>query len=380
MKGVARASFIKLAAILSCFVAGSLLVGTAVAGKDIKPLQAGENYSREGRVNSVPSSQKGTGGPGRGTVINLLGDVLLASGVGQAIASHGPDYPWGDTAGTLREADLTIANLECAVSDMGDPEADKEFTFRAAPRSLAGAVKAGVDVFTLANNHVLDFGRLAMLDTIKNLKESKISYTGAGLNEEDAVRPAILEAEGKRVAVLAFTRIIPRSGWIAGEDQPGLASGHNFKLMMDSVKAAESHADITVVGMHWGNEYEDFPEEKEIHLARALVDAGADIVVGHHPHVLQGVEIYSGKIIAYSLGNFIFTNSSSPKGREGAILQVIAGSNGEYSARIIPTYINNGTTRILKGDERKNALERLNLLCEPFKTSVDAKGEVRRTL
>ncbi len=379
MKGVARDNFIKLAAVLTCFVAGSLLVGTAVAGKDIKPLQAGENYSREGKVNNVPLFWNGTGDQGRGVTINLVGDVLLPAGVGQAIAGHGPDYPWGDTAGTLRESDLAIANLECAVSESGVPEANKEFTFRADPRSLSGAVKAGVDVFTLANNHVLDFGREAMLDTIKHLKENKISYAGAGLNEEEAARPAILEAGGKRVAVLAFSRIIPRSDWVAAEDQAGLASGYNFKVMMDSVKAAENRADITVVGVHWGNEYDDFPEEKDIHLARALVDAGADIVVGHHPHVLQGVEIYNGKIIAYSLGNFIFTNPSSPKGREGAILRVTAGDNGEYSAMIIPTFINNGATRILKGTERKSALKRFNRLCEPFKTSVDAKGEVRRT-
>lgn len=371
-----RFTFLKFLAVLTCFVAGSLLAGLAVAGMDISHKANGEAFTlgKPGQEGFLREDR--SGGSAQKVVIALVGDVLLAGNVGDAINVKGPDYPWRETAELLRESDIAVANLECAVSDRGTPEPDKEFTFRADPRVLTGAANAGVDVFTLANNHVLDFGREAMLDTIKFIKEQNIGCTGAGLNEEDASAPAVLERKGEKVAVLAFTRIIPRSDWIAGSDSPGLASGHSYQLVIDRVKASEKDADITVVGMHWGNETEDIPDKNEIKLARALVDAGADIVVGHHPHVLQGIEIYKGKIIAYSLGNFIFTTPNRPKEGEGAILQVTAGPGGEYNARIIPTLISNGAARILKGSDRQRVLDRVNQLSGEFKTSVDSKGEI----
>lgn len=361
-----RLNFLKLAAVLTCFVAGGLVAGIAMADINIKSYNAGDIYVHENG-----------GGKGKKLVICLVGDVMLASGVGEAITANGPDYPWTDTAEILKESDITIANLECAVSTQGAPEPDKEYTFRASPRALEGAVNAGVDVLTLANNHVLDFGQEAMADTISHIREKKMHSAGAGLNEDEATAPAVMEINGKNVAVLAFTRIIPRSSWIAGKDKPGLASGHNYQMMMERVKATDKKADITIVSMHWGSETEDFPDKKEVELAHALVDAGADIVVGHHPHVLQGIEIYQGKIIAYSLGNFIFTMSSQ-KAREGAILQVVESGGEGYEVRVIPTFINNGTTRVLKGDDRIRVLERLNSLCEPFKTTIDIKGELQR--
>lgn len=365
-------TFVKFLAVLTCFVAGSLLAGLAVAGMDIGNKAGGDTFAL-----GIPG-QKGdrSGDSAHKVVIALVGDVLLAGSVGDAINVKGPDYPWRETADLLRESDIAVANLECAVSNRGTPEPDKEFTFRADPKVLNGAANAGVDVLTLANNHVLDFGREAMLDTINLIKEQNIGCTGAGTNEDEASTPAVLVSKGKKVAVLAFTRIIPRSDWIAGSDSPGLASGHNYQQIMDRVKASEKEADISVVSMHWGYETEDIPDRNEIQLARALVDAGADIVVGHHPHVLQGIEIYKGRIIAYSLGNFIFTTPYQPKAGEGAILQVTAGPGGEYNARIIPTLISNGAARVLKGSDRQRVLDRVNQLSGEFKTSVDNKGEI----
>ncbi len=370
-----RLAFIKLLAVLTCYVAGSLVVGLALVDVNINSYHGGKLTSTEALAEDPAAREK------RGNQrveIALVGDVLLASGVGDAIAAHGPDYPWQGTAEVIRESDVTIANLECAVSERGDPEPDKEFTFRASPRSLAGAARAGVDVFTLANNHVLDFGRSAMLDTISHIKENGLKWAGAGINREEATRPAVLDVQGKRVAVLAFTRIIFRSSWIAEEDRAGVASGQDYRSVMEAVKAAENWADITVVSMHWGDEYEEFPHERDVKLARELVDAGADIVTGHHPHVIQGIEIYKGKVIAYSLGNFIFTTPRSPRAREGAILKVTAEGNGDYSAIIIPTYIDGGTTTVLKGVDRARVLERINRLSDPFMTAVDAEGVVHK--
>ncbi|MCL6610014.1 MAG: CapA family protein [Peptococcaceae bacterium] len=369
-----RINFFKLTAVLACFVAGSLMVGTAVTGMDPDDNKIWEKNARESGGKEVPASGGGQG-KSKGVVIAILGNVVLDPGEGEA-AANGPDYPWRDAAGVIREADLTIANLECPVSDGGEPDPGIERPIKSSPGSLAGAAKAGVDVFTLANDHVLDFGREAMMDTINNLAKNNIKYAGAGLNEGEATRPAVIDLGGKKVAVLAFSRIIPRSSWIAEEDKPGIASGHNYKLMLDCIRAAENIADITVVCVHWGQEYEEFPDAREIHLARALVDAGADIVVGQHPHVLQGIEIYRGKVIAYSLGDFISASPSSPEGGEGAILQVTAGNEGEYGARIIPTCVKKGSAAILKGSDRDRVLERLKRICGSFKTSVDDKGEI----
>ncbi|MFZ5634306.1 MAG: CapA family protein [Bacillota bacterium] len=370
--------FIKLLAVMTCFVSGGLLTGLAMADMDMKIFKTEETYAQEINKDGITTNQGLPGEKQERIIISLVGDVLLAAGVGEAVAAYGPDYPWRDVAGVLRESDLAVANLECSISNRGDPEKDKQFTFRASPRVLKGIVNAGVDVLTLANNHVLDFGQAAMLDTINFIRENKIAFTGAGLNESEAATPVMLHKNGKKVAVLAFSRVIPRSAWIAGKNNPGLASGHNYRLMMDRVKAVEKDADITIVSIHWGNETDDFPDRKEVDLARMLVDAGADIVVGHHPHVLQGIEIYKGKVIAYSLGNFIFTISSIQKAREGAILQVTAGSDGSYKARILPTYVDNGTTRILRGNERKRVLDRIKYLSGPFKTTVDAKGDIQK--
>lgn len=368
--------FIKYLVLMTSFVCGGLLTGLAVVNWDIDFLQAKETYAQEVDIAETDINRKAQAPEGEmeKVLFSLVGDVLLASGVGDAIAAYGPDYPWRNVTEILRESDVAVANLECAISERGIPAEDKQFTFRASPLALAGVEQAGIDVLTLANNHILDFGPEAMLDTIRFIGERELKYTGAGINLAQAAAPAMLQKKGQMITVLAFSRVIPWGTWAAGEGRPGVAGGHNQKLVIERVKDAGKNADITVVCIHWGNELQDFPNQNDIDLARALVDSGADIVVGHHPHVLQGVEIYKGKVIAYSLGNFIFTTSAVPRAREGAVLQVKAGNDGSYSARIIPTYISGGTTTILTGDEKKRVLDRINYLCSPFGTVVDEEG------
>ncbi|MFZ5644301.1 MAG: CapA family protein [Bacillota bacterium] len=361
--------FIRLLAVLSCFVAGGIVTGGALAGAKIY-ISQGLNVPV-----AIVTEQEGqnTGEVDQKIIIAMAGDVLLASGVGAGILRNGPDYPWQDTARVLKYADIAIANLECAVSSRGEPMPDKEYTFRATPDALKGAVNAGVDVFTLANNHVLDYGMTAFLDTMQHLEERGISYSGAGKNEDEAYSPVIINKNEKNIAVFAFSRVIPRTDWIAGKNKPGLASGYNYKLMLEKIKMAEEMADIIIVSIHWGQELDEFPNGEEINLARRIIDAGADVVIGHHPHVLQGVEFYRDKLIAYSLGNFIFT-SSSHKSRQGAILQVTFEDSGEFSARVIPTYISDGTTAILRGVDRKMVLGRMNNLSSQLGTVVTETG------
>lgn len=370
-----RFLFIRLVAVLTCFVAGGLMAGVAVAGAKMN--------MAKGSVILADSSDDDAGGElvvrqgetGPEVVVNMVGDVLLASGVDTAIAANGPDYPWQDTGRLLRQADLTIANLECSISNRGEPVPEKEYTFRARPDAIKGAVNAGVDIFALANNHTMDYGVDALMDTMRIIRENNIFYVGAGASEGEAVRPVILERKGFKIAVLSFSRVVPWTDWIAGRKKPGLASGYNTKLMLDSLRSAAEKSDITIIYMHWGQELDDYPNQEEINLAHRLVDAGADVVIGCHPHVLQGMEIYKGKLIAYSLGNFIFT-SSSTRAREGAILQVAFNSGGENAARIIPTYISGGSTSILRGSDRKRVLSRLEGLSAGFGANIQENGSL----
>ena len=363
--------FIKFLTILTCFVTGGLVAGGTLHGTNLKKSQVVELNQVQAEKQYIASENKIP----QKIVISMAGDVLLASGVGHAIALHGSDYPWRETSELLRNSDIAIANLECPVGRGGNSEPNKEFTFRAAPETLSGAVNAGVDIFTLANNHVLDFGRAAFAETLLNLEINGIKYTGAGISVEEAWRPALVESNGYKVAVLAFSRVIPGGHWVAGKNWPGVADGFDLKMIAGNIKDAERVADETIVSVHWGNELDDFPDQREIDLAHMMVEAGADIVIGHHPHVLQGIEIYRGKIIAYSLGNFIFT-PGSPKAREGAILQVISNGEGGYSASIIPTFIGDGSTMLLDGAGRKRVLDKMNRLSVPFGVFVNEEGRV----
>lgn len=311
--------------------------------------------------------------------ISMVGDVLLAAGVEKYIQSHGSDYPWQEVRPVFAGSDFVLGNLECAVATGGEPMENKQFTFRAQPDVLAGAVRAGVDIFTLANNHVLDFGRQAMLETIANLDHYGIKHTGAGINLEQATRPVILEQNGVRLGVLSYTMIFPEGWWVAGPSNPGIASGHDMNSVIADVKALRSQVDLLVVSIHWGVQLADHPRPNEQTLAYMLVDAGADLVFGHHPHVLQGLEYYNDSLIAYSAGNFIFTTPRSMKARQGMILQVRAGHKGVLEAVVVPTLVDAGRAKVLQGEDREQVLRRLETLSAPFGTVISLEGKVTQS-
>lgn len=319
----------------------------------------------------------GETGPAPGVVtLSLVGDVLLADRVETQISHKGVDYPWEKVAPLLVQADIAAANLECAVSTRGQPEQGKQYTFRASPKVLEGAKRAGVDVFTLANNHVLDFGAPALEDTLANLRKEGFGFAGAGQNSRDAFSPVILERNGLKVGFLAFSRVFPSGYWVAGPKNWGIASGHDYRGMLDAVKDLDRQVDLVVVSIHWGKELAEYPGKEQSKLGRMLVDAGADVVAGHHPHVIQGIEFYKNKPIAYSLGNFIFT-SASWKSREGIILLVQADKQAITSVRAVPTFINQAQPVILQGEQKKKVLQRLAFLSSGFNTLVSEDGALR---
>lgn len=315
--------------------------------------------------------------------LNFVGDILLASRVGDLIRAEGPLAPWKGVLDVLRDADFTIGNLECALGTTGTPAPGKEYTFRAAPESLAGLKEAGFDLVSLANNHTLDYGVECLLETVENVKKYGIIPVGAGKDEATARAPVILEKNGIKIGVLATTMIVPTPEWAAKGDRPGLAVDYSgwFTNIESRLRELSTQADISVVLIHWGEERKTTPESWVLKIESALRRAGADIIIGTHPHVLRGFR-YDGKTLtAHSLGNFVFTTRPEiPACQIGAILQVTVSREKVENVTVIPTKIVWGRTVLMEGREKDEILSTLSSLTRPFGADIDPAGNVYEML
>lgn len=240
----------------------------------------------------------------------FVGDVMLARNVGKKIVNLGMDYPFSKTRHILSSADIAFANLEGALTGDRTTGSSKAFIFRSPPSFGKSLVKGGIDIVSLANNHANDGGTKGLIETIGTLERLGIKYVGAGRNHFEARSLRIIEVKGKKIGFLAYTDLanIGLSTASATSSRPGVASAQT-KAIFDEIKAAKRKVDFLVVSFHWGVEYQiGEPNARQKNLAYSCIDEGADLIVGHHPHVLQKVEVYNGKTIAYSLGNFVFDN------------------------------------------------------------------------
>jgi Bacterial capsule synthesis protein PGA_cap len=268
------------------------------------------------------------GAPARGSdsaaglEVVFVGDVLLAEGAGSTIAQGGDPFTQIDSvlAGALR-----IGNLECAVASDGKA-VNKIFTFRAEPATLDVLAKH-FDAVSLANNHSGDFGRGALLQTLSGLEQSRVGYFGAGRTLAAAHEPYLIERAGITLALLGYDEFHPR--WFeAGPDWPGVAWSEDEHAARDIRAARARGADVVIPFLHWGWENEPQPCVRQRELARVLIDAGADAVVGAHPHVTQGAEMYRGRPIVYSLGNFVFSLIDYEENRRGWMLRLALDKRG----------------------------------------------------
>ncbi len=264
------------------------------------------------------------------------GDVMLSRGVGKRIAQYGVHYPFQEIRDLLMEADLSFVNLECVLSSEGEPMPRKEFTFRAIPEAVLGLQAAGIDVVSVSNNHSMDYGAEALLDMNDILAHHRIAFAGAGRNAKSAHREALIRLGTLTVAVLAYSENFYLTVE-ATETQPGIAVISEQALMTD-IRRAKSRADIVIVSFHWGWEYSDHPTEKDRQRAHLSIDSGADLVIGHHPHVIQGIERYKHGLICYSLGNFIF-DQRKPATQRGLLFRGQFSAQGIQKAELIPTTI-----------------------------------------
>jgi len=271
-------------------------------------------------------------------VIELVavGDIMLSRTVEERAEVYGSTYPFEAVAELVRGADIAIGHLECPLTVYGDP-IDKRFLFRAHPRNADALAWAGFDVLNLASNHVLDFGREGFEQTLQALQGAGLAYVGAGLSAAEAHAPVVQEVRGMRIAFLAYAA----TRWKGSPEVPTSEqiSFAELAAIQEDVQRARQLADLVVVSMHLGTEYQSLPDEEQLAVSRAAIEAGACLVIGHHPHVVQGTEVYRGGFIAYSLGNFVFDIDTLEAAREGAILRVLLGDAGVEAADLIPVRI-----------------------------------------
>ena len=269
----------------------------------------------------------------------FTGDIMMGGSAALKLKSQGPDSFFTYTAPLIQQADIAMGNLEGPLGTIGEKFPHKKYNFLVFPTAAAGLAHAGFKLLTLANNHTMDFGVEALQSTLAALDGQGLKHAGAGLNETEARQPAWFETKGHKVAVLAYSLTYPTEYW-ATATRAGCAVASGPDMREDIAKARTQGADIVIVCCHWGQEKKTRLRGYQPTLAHLAIDAGADAVVCHHPHIWQGLEVYQGKPIAYAIGNFCFGTLTSIS--QSGILYLTFGEKGRWlGGRILPLNVLN---------------------------------------
>jgi poly-gamma-glutamate synthesis protein (capsule biosynthesis protein) len=316
----------------------------------------------------------GAGGATSGPSFTMTGggDVAGDGLVNSYIRAHGAHALLNHIRPVLSATDLAFINLESPFSNKGWPQGWKDVVFRGDPRMIPGLAWAGVDVVTMANNHTMDYHAAALLDTIRRLKKAGVAHVGAGANSRAAHTPAYLLRHGVKVAFLGYSDILP-AGYVAGAG-PGIAAGRSsLSRVRSDVHRAAHRSDFVVVAWHWNQEYTTAPGWLQRSEGKAAINAGADIVFAHHPHVLQGVQAYHGGLICWSLGNLVFGGfSGSPT--ESMLVQATV-SKHRIEATLIPVHVSSsGVPTLASGSLAHSILARVRAYSAQLGTRVVIHG------
>jgi poly-gamma-glutamate synthesis protein (capsule biosynthesis protein) len=285
-------------------------------------------------VASTPTTDQAA----RGTLlIHGAGDVSLDPSQIPAFRIHGYGWAWSGLDGLFNRDDLTMVNLECPVTDILDPE-PKAFTFRCDPQALPAARRAGVDVVSQANNHAYDQGPAGLVDSLDAIRAAGLASVGAGADQSEALRVARVEIHGWTIAVVGINQVLDPLDQVAGPDKPGTAAGHDFRLALRAVRDSAASSDLVFVMIHWGVELESRHGANQARQAHRMIDAGADVIFGSHPHRLQPMETYRDRPIFYSLGNFVWPRLT-PMTSVTAVAEVIVTRDGAIRGRLLPVEI-----------------------------------------
>ncbi len=300
-----------------------------------------------------------------------VGDIALTHEYDQLLSTKGPNYPFEKVKEFLQNQDIVFGNLEAPVSLRGEIYPLK-CSLRTNPDYLVGLKDAGFNLLSLANNHILDYAETAFLDTLDTLTGCGIKWFGAGKNLEDARKPAILNINDIRIGFLGYCDVVIDSPFYASKDKRGIAP-LKLEYVRQDISRLRGQVDCIAISIHWGHENWGYPSPEQIRMAHEIIDYGADVIFGHHPHVLQGIEKYRRGIIAYSLGNFIFsdilwdwTNKAgnkvactvkmTKKNRETGILFVEFNRQGVTSHDLLPCYISKNLQLVPVKDARSRSM------------------------
>jgi len=308
--------------------------------------------------------------------IAAVGDIMVGNHTAYYIKKYGTDYPFDSTRAIISSAHIGFGNLEAPFTT-GGTKFEKKFNFKVPPEHAIGLVNAGFDVVNLANNHMLDYGIEGLESTLAILDSIGLAHCGAGMTREQAQQPAILTRNGYRIAFLGYSMTFPEEFWATHRHG---GTSYPYRIKKD-IQHSDSLADFVVVTFHWGREGMNYPREYQKVFAHQAIDYGADLVLGHHPHVLQGLEIYKNRLIAYSLGNFSFS-SYSRKATESMILHARLTDTGLLFARIVPISVNNLAIafqpRLLRGAAADSVIAHVRQYSRPLNSTdiIDENGYI----
>ncbi len=310
--------------------------------------------------------------------IVFVGDVMLGRLANAALKVEPPAYPWGDTLPIFSGGDVRMCNLECVISDRGTPwsRTPKVFHFRSDAKNMAALQRAQIDMVSLANNHTLDFDYKAMLDMLHLLDQAKIRHAGAGRQVLEASRVASAHVHGARIGLVAFTDNEPE--WAATDRSPGLfyvpinVADRRAKRLFDIVGRAKGEVDLLIVSAHWGPNWGYSPPANHPPFAKALIDAGADLIFGHSGHVFRGIELYQQRPIVYCTGNFIddYTVDEIERNDQSFIFVAETGQNQIRTLKLYPTVIRNCQARLASSPEREDIAQKMQHLCAQLHTKA----------
>jgi poly-gamma-glutamate synthesis protein (capsule biosynthesis protein) len=301
---------------------------------------------------------------------------MLGRLVNRHLATAAPEHPWGDTLPLLRLADALALNLECVIADRGKPWRGKIFTFRSDLKNAAVLTAARVTAVSLANNHSLDYGPDALRDCVAALVRHGIRPAGAGASLDTARRAAQFSAGGTRVALLAFTDNEP--AWEAGSSAPGVhyvpvdPEDERFVRLLTGVKEVRRAHDLVIVSAHWGPNWGYAPSKEHVTAAHLFVDAGADVVFGHSPHVVRGIEVYRDRPILYSCGNFVddYAVDEVERNDESFVFCFNYAAGALQRVLLVPTMIEDFQARLAQGPDAERIVNRMRALCAAFGTET----------
>lgn len=302
-----------------------------------------------------------------------VGDMAFNGQVANTLRSKGPQDLFSDITQVLQSGDVVVGDLESPLSPGSQTTVWNGSAVLGLPEAAAGMKNAGINLVSLANDHIMDYGVAGLVDTVNRLNQVGIAHAGAGDNSQQAYTSTVLNIKGKKVALLSLSSITPDNAR-ATEDKPGIAANKKRSYIEGLIQEAARQNDYLIVACHWGDEGSTEIQSYQRKFARRAVDAGADVVIGSHPHIMQGIEIYNGRLIAYSPGNFIYPSSSGDSG-QAYVIKLSLAKGMIIKAEVVPISVDqSGKPSIATGCAAGAVLQKLREMSDPFDTNVTIVG------